>query len=616
MATAAYGTDLLAISQAEEASGTWAEPTATGWTSLSAIVFQENEFVLQSTYCVAGTLKVGVGGVLADAGASGVTIPTDGAFLVWAYFAAPNLLDTHDNGGMRVMCGGLLNGFYWVKAGGKDVDPNPYGGWQMFAMADPGAITVETAVGTPGTTRRYFGWAYNCPTAVPTKGNPFGVDVLRYGRCESRFSGGTSPDAACTFAGYAAVNDASANRYGLISAVPGGYKWRGLMTFGYGAAAVRFTDQNTLIVVAQDNHVTVNFSKIEIRVATSEINWTAISFVSLGGAAKGRLEVVDDADVNILNCSFTDMDTFIFKAASGVLACTFRRCNTITANDANFTGTLFDAASVALNTSQLIWNVATNPSSDLTGCTFTKGALAHHAIEFGTSSPTAITLTNMTFTGFNASNSQNDSALHFKRTSGTITVTLSGTSQPSYKAEGTTTVEWVTSSRTVKVAVSSVSGPVTGANVMLLAADGGPFPYNDTVTITRSGTTATVAHTGHGMATNDQVLISGITDKIADNIPHTITRTSDDAYTFTTTDSGSTSYTGTIKCTFIFLKGIADAGTNSNEISMSRSIPSTQPVTGWARKSSGAPYYKQGIISGNVVSTGDTTFSPVLIADA
>jgi hypothetical protein len=117
------------------------------------------------------------------------------------------------------------------------------------------------------------------------------------------------------------------------------------------------------------------------------------------------------------------------------------------------------------------------------------------------------------------------------------------------------------------------------------------------------------------MATNDTVLIAGITDKTEDNGVHTITKISDNSYSYTTTDSGSTSYTGTIKSTFVFLKGIANSGTDSNEISMQRTIPSTQPVTGWARKSTSAPYYKQGAINGNVLSTGDTTFSPVLIAD-
>jgi hypothetical protein len=197
-----------------------------------------------------------------------------------------------------------------------------------------------------------------------------------------------------------------------------------------------------------------------------------------------------------------------------------------------------------------------------------------------------------------------------------MTLTISGGTTPSVRTAGcTVTVE--TASRTIKVAVTKVGGVVTGANVFLAAAAGGPFPSNAAITsITRVTTTATVTHTAaHGMANNDVVVLSGITDKIEDNIVHTITVTGTTTYTYTTTNSGSTSYTGTIKSTFVFLKGTATAGTDGNEISMSRSIPSNQPVTGWARKSTSAPYYKEGAISGTVLSTGDTTFSPVLISD-
>jgi hypothetical protein len=613
MAVASYTTDLSTISQAEETSGTWAEPTATGWTSLNSIVFQENEFTIQSTYCVAATLKTGVGGILADSGASGVTIPTDGAFLVWCYFAAPSLLDTEANGGMRLICGSALNAFYWVKIGGKDLYPNPYGGWQNLAMANPSAITTETAVGAPTTTRRYFGWAYNCPSTVPSKGNPFGVDVLRYGRCESRFAGGTSPDSPCTFAGYATQNDLSANRWGLITASEGGFKWRGLMTLGY-VSAVDFRDSNTLVLIVNDKKVTSNFSKIEIRQATSRVDLASVSFQALGTVAKGNLEVIDDCDVNISKCTFTDMGTFIFKSASDILNSIFRRCGQITANDANFTGTIFDSSSAAADTSALVWDVATDPNSDLSGCSFTKGTNAHHAIEFGTTSPTSMTLTNVTFTGFNGSNAQNDSAIHIKRTSGEVTITITGGTSPSYKTAGAT-VTIVTSSRTIKAIVQKADGTkIQSARVFLkVSADAsGGFPYDDTVTISNSSTTATVTHTGHGMLVNDKVVISGASLAANNGVFIIATRISDNSYTYTMGSAPGSSPTGTIKASFVFLEGATDS---SGELSMSRAIGATQTVTGWARKSSGSPYYKQGPLSGVVSTSADSTFTAILSPD-
>ena len=68
----------------------------------------------------------------------------------------------------------------------------------------------------------------------------------------------------------------------------------------------------------------------------------------------------------------------------------------------------------------------------------------------------------------------------------------------------------------------------------------------DSVTITRSGTTATVSSTAHGLSVGDTVRIAGITDKTEDNGDQVITAVLTNSYDYTTTNSGSTSYTGTI----------------------------------------------------------------------
>lgn len=612
MAAASYTTDLAVISQADESSGTWAEPTATGWTALSSTSFQETDFPLQGAttlYCVSGPIKTGVGGLLADAGASGITIPTDGAVLYWMWLSVPGLMDTSNSA--RLVIGSGLADFYWVQGLAKA--DYTYGGWRNLAMGDPSAITVSTQ-GAPSSTRRYFGWCYACTFSGTLKGNPYGADVIRYGRCEARINGGELAGYA-TFDGFAAVNDTSANRWGLIQAVSGGYLWKGLITLGY-SSAVDFRDSNKMILIDNTPRVTSNFNKIEIKQATSRVDWTSISFLCTAPsttASKGSLEVVDDCDVNIDKCTFTDMNIFIFKASSAILNSIFRRCAAITANGADFTGSLFDASTVAADTSCIVWDVNTDPNNYLDSCTFIKGTNAHHAIEFGTTSPTTMTLTNTIFTGFNASNAQNDSCIHFKRTTGEITLTISGGTVPSYKTAGAT-ITIVTSSRTIKAIVQKADGTkIASARVLLkTAADAsGGFPYDDTVTITNSGTTATVSHTAHGMATNDKVQITGAS-LTANNGIFQITKVSDDSYTYTMSSTPGSNPTGTIKANFIFLDGTTDT---NGEISMSRAIGANQTVTGWARKSSGSPYYKQGPLSGEVVTTGNSTFTAILSTD-
>lgn len=70
----------------------------------------------------------------------------------------------------------------------------------------------------------------------------------------------------------------------------------------------------------------------------------------------------------------------------------------------------------------------------------------------------------------------------------------------------------------------------------------------DVITITRSGSTATVAHTGHGFATGQQVQIAGA-DQAAYNGIQTLTVTDADHYTYAVTGSPATPATGTITAT-------------------------------------------------------------------
>ena len=115
------------------------------------------------------------------------------------------------------------------------------------------------------------------------------------------------------------------------------------------------------------------------------------------------------------------------------------------------------------------------------------------------------------------------------------------------------------------------------------------------------------------MATGDKIVLKGITDKTEDNYRVIdITVTGANSYTFTTTDSGSTSYTGTIKSTFVALNGLTDV---NGELSVSRVYSSNQPVTGWTRKATSSPYLQEGVLVGTVGSTTGFNGTAVMLAD-
>jgi hypothetical protein len=277
-----------------------------------------------------------------------------------------------------------------------------------------------------------------------------------------------------------------------------------------------------------------------------------------------------------------------------------------------FTKNAVTGSTVATDTSAVIWNNSNNPDTFLDGTSISKGTNAHHAIEFGTATPTTMTLRNVTFTGFNAANGANDSTLHIKHTSGTVTINVVGGTTPSYRSDGAT-VSIVANPVSTTVNCKTTGGAnLPNVRVILQADAGGPFPSDVTVTIANSGTTATVTHASHGLATNDKVLINGASHW-QNNGVFSITVTGAGTYTYTLPADPGSSPTGTIKSTFIVLEGLTDDP--SGNITMSRVFPSNQPVSGRARKSSSSPLYKTSTITGTVSSSSGFSTTAIMILD-
>jgi len=131
------------------------------------------------------------------------------------------------------------------------------------------------------------------------------------------------------------------------------------------------------------------------------------------------------------------------------------------------------------------------------------------------------------------------------------------------------------------------------------------------VTIVNSGTTATVTHAGHGMASNDYVSIKGAS-LLANNGVFQITVTGVDGYTYTMGSTPGSSPTGTITSTFVALYGTSSAG---GVVTTSREYGDVQPVVGWARKSTSAPYYKSAPLVGEVDDVDGYSATAVMILD-
>jgi len=613
MAIATYSTDLTTMDEADSFTG-WAEPSST-WTALRSPSNDTDDFI-QNSSCNSGIVKSGLGGLLYNNG-SGITLGQDDAVLIWAKWDAAPLLDTEAAGGMVTFMGSASNAFDIFYQLGND--SYVYGGWRNLATGDPAdaSITASDTVGSPSTTKQYHGWGYGAPGSVPSKGAPFKVDAVRYGRCEIIAIDGQAA-AYGNFADMAQENDYNDgtngyNRWGLFQEQSAGnYLWKGLMSLG-NATAVDFRDTNSSISIDNTKHVTPGFNSIEINNASSRVDWTGVTISSLGTVSAGSLEVIDNADVNFIGCTFNDMGTHTYLANSDVTDSQFIRCGQIAHGGGIMNGTAVSGYEGTADTSALVYDVAADPNGEMDDMSFTMGSALTHAIEFGLTSPLTMTLTGIDFSGYHAGNGETSSVLHIKRTTGTVNITIDGGSGTvSYKTDGAD-VNIISGAVTVQVtAVDGDGDPIENARVLLKASDGtGAFPFADSVTISKSGTTATVVHNAHGMATNDYILIRGA-NEVEYNLVAQITFIDANSYSYVIDVGAAASATGTIIATFVALYGLTAA---NGIISTSRVYTTLQPLTGYGRKSTSAPYFKQGTVNGDVSTTTGLSGTAVMVSD-
>jgi len=256
--------------------------------------------------------------------------------------------------------------------------------------------------------------------------------------------------------------------------------------------------------------------------------------------------------------------------------------------------------------------VLTSNLSDAVDCTFISDG-SNHAIELSALGSGTMTWENY-LTGYaTADGSTGNEAIYVNVASGTLTINVtSGYDTPFIRTAGAV-VTVVAGAVVTKVTAVTTSGdPIQNARVLLRAADGtAAFPFRESVTITRVSTTASVAHTAHGMANGDKVQIRQANQQDYNGV-FIISNVTTNAYDYTVANSPTTPATGSIISTWVALEGLTDI---DGEIEMSRVISTDQPITGWARKSSASPYYAQGGINGTIDNALGLSATAALILD-
>ena len=423
-----YTNDLTTIADGDEASG-W---TVFSTNEQGTPSYQDSDYpYIQGQYAVTqtGSKSKTLGNLGYDYGST-ITLPTDGAFLVWQLFASPFAIDDYAGtsttyGGMHILIGANTSNFGWWDVGGSDKTPNPYGGFQCHAVNT--SVAFDRQTGTYASDQVVG--AGVAQIAYPSKGEPHAVDAMRFGRCSAIFEEGTE-STPCTFSGFAAQNDLQNNRWGLIQETAGGYLWQGHMLIGTDTTSSYFVDSNTTIFIKWTPKVTYNFNTIEIKNEDTYLSWSGITFqvLDITTASPGRLIMTGPADVVFDQCSFTDMGEFTFDSTTDVNTVTltdttWRRCGEVTQGGATISGCAFINSD---STSSLIANnigIVSNTSFESDG--------ENHAIELTSDhAGGTYSLTNVTFTGYATENGNSGNEAIFNNSGGAVTINVTGGTYP------------------------------------------------------------------------------------------------------------------------------------------------------------------------------------------
>ncbi len=471
MSAPTYTTDLQTYNDCSSATG-WAE--ATNMTAANGSGEVDGDLAIYSTVCYTESQRKAGLSSLVYTGTE-PTWTSGWAYFIWSKMFAPNSLSTESNGGIRVLIGSTSANYYGHYIGGSDT--YEYGGWANYAV-DPEFTPRDQTQGSPTGTWNTLGMGWNLPTSAPQKGNCLNVDIMRYGRGESRFTNGDLGNGYATFAGFAAVNDnATTGRWGLIQEIQGGYLYKGFMSLGLTATSVDFRDENTSITIDNTTKVISTFNKIEVHNASSNIEMIRISFVSLGTISPGSFEVIDNATILLDSCSFTDMSTFKFQSQTTTQTVTWSRCDYVVQSGSTIEGCIFSESigSISLYVDDLD-NVST--------CNFISDGI-NHAMELSQAhSGNSYTITDFTYEGYASPSSPpytgtTGNEVIYNNSAGHVELTVDGGDTPSIRNGVGSTTSLVTSV-ILSFSVKDESGnPISGATAYIDNDNVSPYLMNE-----------------------------------------------------------------------------------------------------------------------------------------
>ena len=604
--------------------------TGTGdWSELGggSISLTEDTFLYGSS-CIAGAYSNKSGWQRFDIGAGNeLDFDTSGAeegqhIYMWIHCPTIGLLETKANKGLAIRLGTSATDYREYLIAGSD-DANGWnGGWKCFVI-DP---TKAGSVSDTGTydygSIRYVGiWI---ETAGLAKGDNIFIDQVAVG-FGLRITG-TSTTSWKDAVDY--CTDYPNRAWGMFQDREGIYYAYGKILIGESgqSSATSFTDTSRIIQFGKSEYwngsawvtlADIDYSGIVIEDASGYSTTFRDGVASGSSAGRSGSTIIGNANHNVsLNLyggneatslvelygtslkNITGAINFGDDADHKIYSVIFEGCAQVNpVGSPKIRNSLF----IATNSvdSALLWN----ENIDIQNINFIANTLGA-GIEMPSAAGTPYAYNALFFSGntYDVLNSSGSA----------ITINKNNLSDPTTYEGSTVTFAGV--SVTTKIIVKDVTdlSIVENARVLLEAAEGvGPLNFEESVSITRSDSTATVSHAAHGLATDDLVHIKGC-DQPEYNIVAQITVTGVDAYTYTVNGTPATPATGSPTSTTVIFNTLTNA---SGFVTDVRTFASNQNVIGRVRRGTSVPLYKSQPITGEIDKDVGLTLTTLLIPD-
>lgn len=640
----------------------------TNWLTLgtAASAFVANaDMSIEGTNALAARVSANCAMQLAPARA-GDDMTTGNHVFVWMKTVTWGGMDTKANGGVAVTlssdttptASGTAPAIWPTNSVTFNVDgsdTNIADGWVCYVVDPNGTADVTTGTPVKTSIKRYGGRFKVIHTIGAGSFKPDNViiDAVKFGTGLTVNNGTSgSPAAMADFYAYDTDPVTTLTAYGVVQKSGGIYFIAGKIRIGTtGQAAVTFFKDTAQTLSYKDFPVSNSFYEIIVQGAASFTSTFQLGSIS-GSVVSGGCTITTpnanriwtltssnaNAITNLYACTLNNMKSAALNSASTMNGCTVTNSGTITPSGATVKNCQFQALATAAPISAtyqidvattapvltgntytncataIRWNVATDTNGKLDNSTFTSGGTGH-AIELGANCPSNITLTSVTFSGYAGSNGSTGNEAIYNNSGKAITINITGGTTPSIQngTGASTTVLSNTVAVSVHVQDSSSAAAISGARVWAaVTSSAGGKPYQASVTITNSSTTATVTHTAHGLSTGDNVWIQGAS-LAANNGSFSITVTGTNTYTYTMGSAPGSNPTGTITSTFVVVSGTTDA--SGNITGSSYSYAADQPISGHVRDSSGAPYYQSANLVGTISHTSGLSTTVQLVLD-